>query len=37
MLLDTLPAPSADGVDTMYQQLKEILGIAVAQEAESSL
>jgi acyl dehydratase len=37
MLLDTLPAPSADGVDTMYQQLKEILGIAVAQEVESSL
>jgi hypothetical protein len=30
-LLDTLPAPSADGVDKVYHQLKDILSITVAQ------
>jgi hypothetical protein len=37
VLLDTLPAPSADVVDKVYQQLKDILSTAVAQQAESSL
>jgi hypothetical protein len=36
-LLDTLPAPSTDGVGEMYQQLKSILGTTTAQQAESSL
>jgi hypothetical protein len=36
-LLDTLPAPSADGVDKVYRQLKEILGVTVVHQAESSL
>jgi hypothetical protein len=31
MLLDTLPAPSTDGVDKVYQQLKDILSSAVVQ------
>jgi hypothetical protein len=29
--LDTLPAPSADGVDKVYQQLKDILDTTTAQ------
>jgi hypothetical protein len=37
VLLDTLPAPSTDGVGEMYQWLKSILGTAVAQQGESSL
>jgi hypothetical protein len=37
MLLDTLPAPSADGVDKVYHQLKDILGTTAMQQAESSL
>jgi hypothetical protein len=36
-LLDTLPAPSTDGVDKVYQQLKNILGHPTAQQVESSL
>jgi hypothetical protein len=36
-LLDTLPAPSVDGVDKVYHQMKDILSIAAAQQAESSL
>jgi hypothetical protein len=35
--LDTLPAPSTNGVDKVYQQLKDILGTATAHQAESSL
>jgi hypothetical protein len=35
-LLDVFPKPSTDGVGDMYQWLKDILDIAVAQEAESS-
>jgi hypothetical protein len=30
-LLDTSPAPSADGVEKVYRQLKDILGIAAEQ------
>jgi hypothetical protein len=30
-LLDTLPVPSTDGVDRLYQQLKGILGVAAEQ------
>jgi hypothetical protein len=30
-LLDTLPVPSTDSVGKVYQQLKNILGIATAQ------
>jgi hypothetical protein len=37
VLLDALPVTSTDGVDEMYQRLKNILGIAIAQQAESSL
>jgi hypothetical protein len=37
VLLDTLFAPSADMVDKVYHQLKDILGITTAQQAESSL
>jgi hypothetical protein len=36
-LLDTLPAPSIDGVGKVYQQLKDILGVAAKQQIESSL
>jgi hypothetical protein len=36
-LLDTLPTPSTDWVDKVYQQLKNILNITTAQQAESSL
>jgi hypothetical protein len=36
-LLDTLPAPSTDGVDRLYHQLGEILTIATASQAECSL
>jgi hypothetical protein len=35
--LDTLPTPSTDGVGKIYQQLKNILGTAAVQQAESSL
>jgi hypothetical protein len=37
MLLDTLPAPSTNGVDEVYHKLKEILGVVTEQQAESSL
>jgi hypothetical protein len=37
MLLDTLPTPSTDGVDKVYQQLKDIIGTTDGQQAESSL
>jgi hypothetical protein len=37
VLLDTLPAPSTDGVNKVYQQLKNILDTTVMQQAESSL
>jgi hypothetical protein len=30
-LLDTSPAPFADGVEKVYRQLKDILGIAAEQ------
>jgi hypothetical protein len=36
-LLDNLPTPSTDGVDRVYRQLKDILGITAAQQMESSL
>jgi hypothetical protein len=36
-LLDTLPTPSTNGVDKVYRQLKDILNIVTAQQAESSL
>jgi hypothetical protein len=36
-LLDTLPVPSTNGVGTVYHQLKDILGVAAEQQAESSL
>jgi hypothetical protein len=36
-LLDTLPTPSTDGVDKAYQQLKDILDAAAAQQVEISL
>jgi hypothetical protein len=36
-LLDTLPTPSTNRVDKVYCQMKDILGITVAQQAESSL
>jgi hypothetical protein len=36
-LLDTLSVPSTDGVDKVYHQLKNILGIATKQQAESTL
>jgi hypothetical protein len=36
-LFDTLPAPSIDGVGKVYQQLKDILGVAAKQQIESSL
>jgi hypothetical protein len=37
VLLDTLLAPSANGVDKVYHQLKDIFSIAIAQQVESSL
>jgi hypothetical protein len=36
-LLDNLPAPSTDGVDSVYHQLKDILVIAAEQQTKSSL
>jgi hypothetical protein len=36
-LLDTLPVPSADWVDMVYYQLKDILGIMTTEQVESSL
>jgi hypothetical protein len=36
-LLDTLPAPSTDKVDKVYQKMKDILSTATAQQVESSL
>jgi hypothetical protein len=36
-LLDTLLAPSTNRVDKFYHQLKGILGVTAAQQAESSL
>jgi hypothetical protein len=35
--LHTLPAPFTDRVDRVFRQLKDILGIAAAQQAESFL
>jgi hypothetical protein len=37
VILDTLPAPSTNGVGEMYRQLESILGTTTAQQAESSL
>jgi hypothetical protein len=31
MLLDTLPTPSINGVNKVYHQLKDILGVTAAQ------
>jgi hypothetical protein len=31
VILDTLPAPTTNGVDKIYQQLKDILGTTAAQ------
>jgi hypothetical protein len=36
-LLDALPAPSTDGMCEVYQRLQSILGVAIVQQAESSL
>jgi hypothetical protein len=36
-LLDTLPAPSTDGVEKVYHQLRDILVVATEQQAEISL
>jgi hypothetical protein len=36
-ILDTLSAPSTDGVDKVYQQLKDILNIAPMQQVKSPL
>jgi hypothetical protein len=36
-LLNTLPMPSTNGVDWVYRQLKDILGVAAEQQAKSSL
>jgi hypothetical protein len=36
-LLDTLPAPSTDGVDKLYGRLGEIIAIATAPQVECSL
>jgi hypothetical protein len=36
-LLDTLPAPSTDGMEKVYQQLKDIPSTTTATQAESSL
>jgi hypothetical protein len=35
-LLDTLLAPSTNGADKVYRQLKDILNVAAMQQAESS-
>jgi hypothetical protein len=35
--LDTLPAPSTDGADKVYRQLKDILGVIAVKQAKSSL
>jgi hypothetical protein len=35
--MDTIPTPSADGVDRVYHQLGKILALAAAPQAESSL
>jgi hypothetical protein len=37
VLLDTLPAPTTDGVDKVYHQLKDIIDITTMQQAESSI
>jgi hypothetical protein len=37
VILDTLPAPSTNGVGEMYRQLESILGATTTQQAESSL
>jgi hypothetical protein len=37
VLLDTLAAPSADGVDRVYRQLREILTIADARQVKTSI
>jgi hypothetical protein len=37
MLLDTSPVPSTGGVDKLYHQLRDILGVAAEQQVESSL
>jgi hypothetical protein len=37
VLLDTLPAPSTDGVGEVYQRLKSILGTTAVQQVETSL
>jgi hypothetical protein len=36
-LLDTLSVPSANGMDKVYCQLKDILGVAATHQAERSL
>jgi hypothetical protein len=36
-LLDTLPTPSTDVVDKVYQQLEDILSTAIVQQVKSSL
>jgi hypothetical protein len=36
-LLDTLPAPFANGVDKVYHQLKDIHGTTTAQQVENPL
>jgi hypothetical protein len=36
-LLNILLAPAADGVEEVYNQLKDILGIAAMKQSESSL
>jgi hypothetical protein len=36
-VLDTLPAPSIDGVDKVYHQLKDIRSITTSQQAKNSL
>jgi hypothetical protein len=36
-LLDTWPTPSTDGMDKVYCQLKDILGVTIAQQVESLL
>jgi hypothetical protein len=37
VLLDTLPSPSTDGLDTVYRQLRDILSVAAEQQAEVSV
>jgi Asp-tRNA(Asn)/Glu-tRNA(Gln) amidotransferase B subunit len=36
-LLEIVPTPSIDGLDKVYHQLKEILGITTVHQEESSL